>query len=183
MEKLDLWRYNLWYLRFSRCDFDGSYNGGLNVRFLPLIACIYDSPDVVIIVPWKMFYVTKGKQLWHNDVIITFAPKSIIHSVACHQYTSGSTFKYRYLQHMTCGRCENLWTWNAWPRPLTVGTIGIAEYSLGHRMFGGTRTNGRWTWMGVQRTVLTRVDRPLQVLFSEQGPHIWLHYLGVWTAK
>jgi hypothetical protein len=64
------------------------------------------------------------------------------------------------------GRCENLWTWNAWLGLLTVSTIGIVERSLDHRMFGGTRTDGRWTWKGAQWTVLTRIDCPLQVLFS-----------------
>jgi hypothetical protein len=33
------WRNNFWYSRFLRRDFTGSYNPGVNVRFLPLITC------------------------------------------------------------------------------------------------------------------------------------------------
>jgi hypothetical protein len=41
---LALWRYTLCNLLFSRCDFIGTYNRGVNARFLPLVFAVFGLP-------------------------------------------------------------------------------------------------------------------------------------------
>ena len=66
-----------WYLRFSRCDCTGSYNPGLNVRFLPLIFAVFGLSLTLYntlmrptwlehISCWVLLYRNKFQLKWRN---------------------------------------------------------------------------------------------------------------------
>ena len=93
-----------WYLRFSRCDCTGSYNPGVNVRFLPLIFAVFGlslTLNNTLMRPTWLEYISCWVLLYRNK--FKLIRRSWCHSVSGRyngSFQHGGIWKFDFELHL-----------------------------------------------------------------------------------